>query len=399
MSRKINSNITILAGICLALFYFRIAFAEPLTVILNAPANKHKPSRINVAGNFNAWQMTDQHLMAWQVEALAYKFTLPHTGTVRLFNLYKDGDWQNPIATEFGKPSTCGFLVAPDGSGELAADFHGWAKETANNAYDTTTGHLITVADFAMPQLKRNGDIYIHLPKSYQTNVDMHYPIIYMLDGQNLFTEALSFSYEWQVDEIVNEMSLELIVVGISNGPDRWQEYNPWDTVDFMGNQIHGSGKQTIEFIKHTLKPYIDSNYRTRHSAEHTAILGSSLGGLMALYAAMEHSDTFGKAAAFSPSFSFTNVDAQKTLSPKQSQLIKAAQKAIAKTSTKVYFDMGEVEYGDFTLVDALQASLLSTGYAEHQLKLVKDKMGRHCEKDWSRRLPGALEWLFSQSP
>jgi len=83
---------------------------------------------------------------------------------------------------------------------------------------------------------------------------------------------------------------------------------------------------------------------------------------------------------------------------PVQSNLINAAKKASAKAEMKLYFDVGEVEYGSFMLLESLQDAFLSAGFDSSQLHMVQDKLGRHCELDWSRRLPGALAWMFGQS-
>lgn len=380
---------------------FLIYASEPkksLTVIFDSPTKGILPYKIDLAGTFNQWQFNDKSKMNWHAHYGYYQFTIPNDGKDVFFNLYKNGDWQNPVATEFGKPFTCGFIVDPDKTSTFKPDFYGWAKENNTIAPNTLVGHLVTLDDFSMKLLDRRGDIYVYLPKNYQLEPQKHYPVAYMLDGQNLFSESLSYSHEWQVDETLSKLQLDVIVIGISNGPKRWEEYNPWDSVNYLGNKVKGSGKKTIQFIQEQLKPYVDANYRTLKGPENTAILGSSLGGLMALYAGIEYKHVFGKAAAFSPSFSFINLEAQKSLNPDQSNLISAVKKTKSNGTTKVYVDLGEVEYGSFKLIDALYESLLNAGYPSTQLKVVKDKKGRHCELDWSRRFPEAITWLFNRA-
>lgn len=376
---------------------YAFANVKSLTVVLETSANDTFPYSVNLVGSFNQWTMDESSKMNWSDSAKNYQFSIPKSSSPILFNVYKGGDWQNPLATQFGKPFTCGYFTDAEHTNKVKLDFHGWAKDKTITAPDTTVGNLITLTDFPMNSLHRQGDIYIYLPKNYLKQHNKHYPVVYMLDGQNLFSEALSYSYEWQVDETLALTQLEVIVVGIANGSERWKEYNPWNSVNYMGKNIQGLGKKTIQFIQEELKPYIDANYRTLKGAEDTALLGSSLGGLMALYAVIEHNKTFGKVAAFSPSFSFTTVDAQASLDPEKSNLISAVKRVKSNNEkNKIYFDVGEVEYGSFVLLDALYESFISAGYAPSQLKMVKDKMGRHCELDWSKRFPVALNWLFN---
>ncbi len=243
--------------------------------------------------------------------------------------------------------------------------------------------------------MNRTADIAIYLPPSYKDNQQQKYPVLYMLDGQNVFDEATSYSDEWRVDESLQELISqgtlrELIVVAIANGPRRWNEYNPWDykSWDKPVKEI-GEGKKTIAFIKETLKPYIDSHYQTQTQNTSTGFAGSSLGGLMALYAAMEHYDVFGFVAAFSPSLAVENMAGNNVL-------FEALKHQTQLDNTKIYIDMGEVEYGSYEPVDQLYQLLLKSGAPDENIKLVKDDLGRHCELDWSTRFPDAISWLLN---
>lgn len=374
-----------------------LANDKMLNVTMETPHNEPFPYVINIVGTFNQWSMDKNSRLNWNETERKYQFMIPLGHKPVLFNLYKEEDWQNPLATESGKPFTCGFINDVEQTSTVNIKFHGWAKDKFRKEIDTVGGQIITIKDFPMKSLQRSGDIFIYLPKGYYEQQNKSYPVVYMLDGQNLFSERLSYSYEWKVDETLIAGQKELIVVGISNGPNRWSEYNPWDSVNYMGAHSEGTGERTIQFIKNELKPNIDQNYRTLHTSENTALIGSSLGGLMALYAAIEYGDTFGRVAALSPSFSFSTAEAQVALDPKYSNLIQAVKASKTNKNTKIYFDVGEVEYGSFDLVEELHDSFIYTGYNRKQLKMVKDKLGRHCELDWSKRLPIALNWLFEQ--
>ncbi len=395
----LNPTLKRLTAILLSCSVCQGTLANSIAVILEPAAGKVPDAKISIAGTFNNWQLDENGAVLMHTSGGKTSATIPKIGDITLFNIYKDFNWQNPLSTEYGKPFTCGFIVDNDETDNLSIDFRGWAQEaTQLKPKDTVVGKLETIKDFPMPQLGRSGDIFVHLPSSYGTDPKRSYPVVYMLDGQNLFSEATSYSYEWRVDEIVESEGMQLIVVGIANGPDRWQEYNPWNTVNFMGDKIEGTGKQSLNFIRENLKPYIDSKYRTLADPAHTALLGSSLGGLMALYAAIEAPETFGKVGAFSPAFSFRSLEGQNSLSAEDSNLLNAIKKLSATNAEKIYFDIGEVEYGSFDLIETLHTELKNAGYGTSQLKLVRDKMGRHCELDWSRRLPSALSWLMAGS-
>lgn len=107
----------------------------------------------------------------------------------------------------------------------------------------------------------------------------------------------------------------------------------------------------------------------------------------MAIYAALKHSDTFGFTAAFSPALAIENMDGINVLfeAIKQQQTI---------GNSKIYFDIGQMEYGNYEQIEQLNSLLLKQGFKPENLKMVKDDAGRHCEVDWSRRFPAAMEWL-----
>ena len=168
---------------------------------------------------------------------------------------------------------------------------------------------------FVMPELDRQRTIRLYLPPSYQHS-DKRYPVIYMHDGQNLFDDQTAFAGEWGVDESLNllaeKQGLEVIVVAIDNGADfRMNELSPWENKRFGEAQ----GKQYMDFIVEIVKPYIDTNFRSKPDRLHTAIMGSSMGGLISHYAVHAYPEVFSKAGIFSPSywysqdvFCFTNL-------------------------------------------------------------------------------------------
>jgi predicted alpha/beta superfamily hydrolase len=155
---------------------------------------------------------------------------------------------------------------------------------------------------FLIPQLDRKRRISIYLPPGYNAS-HKKYPVMYMQDGQNIFDEFTAYAGEWAVDEcldiLIKKGAPPCIVVGIDNGPERMQEYNPYEYEQFG----KGEGDLYVDFLVKTLKPFIDGHYRTMPSQNNTTIAGSSMGGLIAYYAALKYPDVFGNAGVFSPSF------------------------------------------------------------------------------------------------
>lgn len=262
----------------------------------------------------------------------------------------------------------------------------------------TIVGTLRVLKQIHSPQLDNQRDILVYLPPEYETSA-ARYPVIYMHDGQNLFDQATAHDHEWQVDETMQALSgagYPAVVVGIPNmDGERIDEYTPF------ADQRHGGGKGEayLAFIVETLKPLIDEQFRTLSDRVHTGIVGSSLGGLISLYALFSRPDVFGFAGALSPSLWF----AQEAIFPYVRQA--------AFRSGRIYLDLGTHEggaprparrpphtYTSRYLADArrMHALLAAKGYAEGKLlRYVEEEQAPHSEAAWARRLPGALTFLL----
>ncbi len=259
-----------------------------------------------------------------------------------------------------------------------------WVNYVENRELHTITGEVRLKERVYSPQLNNHRDILVYLPPSYAES-SRRYPVIYMHDGQNLFDDATSFAGEWGVDEALHDLSqegLEAIVVGIPNlGRQRVREYNPFDNRKFGT----GRGDLYLRFIVETLKPDIDRSFRTLPDRAHTGIVGSSMGGLISLYAFFRYSTVFGFAGALSPAFWIA--------AQEMTDLIEQA----AYLPGKIYLDMGHHEMtrktGYLPIVPRMAARLKEKGF---ELRYVEDEHGRHTEADWRRRLPDALRFLLS---
>ena len=236
-----------------------------------------------------------------------------------------------------------------------------------------------------MPGLNRSRQIRIYLPPNY-TNSKKHFPVLYMHDGQNLFDVATAYAGEWKVDETMNGLAraskLELIVIGIDNGQEkRMVELNPWANPRFGAPE----GAQYMEFVVNVVKPYIDQHYRTKSDRANTAIMGSSMGGLISHYAIVQYPEVFGMAGIFSPSYwvaspSFAYFDGKP-----------------AAPDARLYFLAGEKEGGDIVRnTERVYASITKNGAIKIHSTLKIVPGAQHNEVFWSSEFERAVLWLFT---
>lgn len=245
-------------------------------------------------------------------------------------------------------------------------------------------GTLEVIRDVHSPELGNRRDILVYLPSSY-AKADKPLPVIYMQDGQNLFDPTTSFAGEWGVDQAMARAPRKGrrgIVVGVPNmGIDRMKEYSPFRDTLHGG----GGGDAYVDFLINTLKPMIDARYRTRPERAATGIVGSSLGGLISLYAYFRAPAQFGFVGALSPALWFANGD------------VFPYVEGAANVSGRVYLDVGTRE-GEGTVANAraMRDVLERKGYrAGKKLRWVEDRGGMHNEAAWGRRLRKALPFLL----
>ncbi|HEK19661.1 MULTISPECIES: alpha/beta hydrolase [unclassified Mucilaginibacter] len=233
-----------------------------------------------------------------------------------------------------------------------------------------------------IPQLNRDRAIRIFLPAGY-TSSKRAYPVIYMHDGQNLFSGTKDPAFSWYIDSLLKTYppKKQVIIVGINNGPNRIMEYNAWDSK--YGTQ---EGVAYTDFIVNTLKPHIDSAYRTLKDAKHTVIAGSSMGGLISMYAAVKYPRIFGTAGVFSPSF---------WIAPKMYELIATGQPDI---KSRFFLACGDQEGDETAYVARMDSLLLTKGFDRKHVPaplIMKD--ARHNEAQWRKAFAVFYAWWIMQ--
>lgn len=369
----------------LACTWLPAAFGQLTLKITSIPANTPPGASIHAAGTFNNWNPGDAATVLMPLGNGQYTITLnPPAGQVKY--KFARGSW----ATVEGNANG-GYL--PDRvlnySGQPTTVEHTILSWEDLGGSNSTAAPNVSVLsnNYFMPQLNRTRRIWIYLPPDYHTT-SKKYPVLYMHDGQNLFDAATSFSGEWEVDESLNSLHQQgdhgCIVVGIDNGgTERLNEYSPWANLQYNAG---GQGDAYVEFIVNTLKPHIDSTFRTHPGRTTTGIMGSSMGGLISMYAFSERQDVFSRAGIFSPAFWFggsnsaTHVAANPTEGP-----------------ARVYFLAGGQEPASVAQNMQVVADAMTTaGFTSDEKFSLVPADGQHSEWFWRREFPAAYVWLFA---
>ena len=353
--------------------------------ITDIPSDNTKGLRIFMASNINDWKPNDERFEFKKNADAFYTLTIPaYTGKIE----YKitQGSWDIAETDENGNSIQNRVLENSDKSQIVELKISGWSAPKEKK-HTTTSNVKILSENFTIPQLNTTRKIWIYLPPDYETS-KTKYPVIYMHDGQNLFDEFTSFSGEWSVDETMNDIFKETgksaIVIGIDNGGDkRLSEYSPWNNEKY---KTTGEGDLYVEFLAKTLKPYIDKTYRTEKQASKNVIMGSSMGGLISLYASAKYPTVFGKAGIFSPAFWFVSEDLNKYLNINKNNL----------KNSKFYFVAGKNE--DETMapeIENVNDLLLKKSVPAKNIIVKIDEDGTHSESYWKRELKASLIWLL----
>jgi predicted alpha/beta superfamily hydrolase len=244
-------------------------------------------------------------------------------------------------------------------------------------------------ASFSSTALGNTRGVYVYYPPTYLENSTAKFPVVYMHDGQNLFDAATAFGgNEWKVDETMDAAAedgtiREAIIVGPENTSGRMYEYTP--TKD-PGYPSSGGGDKYLAMLVDELKPKVDAELPTLPGRETTAVIGSSLGGLISAYAGVQKPKTFGLIGAMSPSTWWDSTAILKIVA------------ASTDKPLKVYVDSGDsgASSDDKANTAKLADAYRAIGFVEDStLKYVVQPGATHSEVYWAQRLPGALKFLL----
>jgi predicted alpha/beta superfamily hydrolase len=360
------------------------AFSQYTLRLVITDAATRKLDEFYVAGNFNDWKPgeTDYKLKPLGTRR---EITLRNLAAGHYKFKFTRGNWDKVETTAKGEDIQDREIDLQNDT-SINISIAGWKDDFPVKPKLNTASAQVHIMDtaFFMPQLNRYRRIWIYLPKDYAQNSKKYYSVLYMQDGQNLFNEQTAPFGEWGVDECLDTLeqqtSSACIVVGIDNSDKRMTEYNPYDE-DKYGK---GEGKQYVDFLAQTLKPFIDAKYRTIKDARHTSVAGSSMGGLISLYALMQYPQVFGSAGVFSPAL---------WLVP---QMNDDLQKTKLSTAPRFYFYAGgkesETMVNDMRRTEAIINRKNCCNITEYI-----SPTGEHNETYWRKYFPGFYKWLMMQ--
>ena len=285
------------------------------------------------------------------------------------------------------------------------------AEEAASASQ--TPAELVDLMDFESEYVQPRR-ITIYLPAGYGSDDSASYPVIYAHDGQNLFMPGPSYGgTEWQLDEAADKLFAAgtvrpAIIVGIWNTDARWQEYAPQKAIerltgdlssDWLGEDLPElKGDAYLRFITEELKPFIDETYRTQTSAENTLIMGSSMGGLISLYAVAEYPETFSRAAAVSIHWPLANPGS--AISAQADTVMQAylQTSGIDPERHTIWFDRGtetlDAHYGPHA--EAMELWFRENGWPEDRAIFREYPGTEHSESSWAERADEILTFLLA---
>lgn len=293
----------------------------------------------------------------------------------------------------------------------LLAGILSFVNVFAQNLPNVISGKIERLENFPS-QLVAPRNIDIWLPDGY--NPENKYSVVYMHDGQMLFDSTQTWNKkEWKADEVfgklISEKKIEsCIVVGIWNTSERITEYFPNKIFELIepelqknisekyGNGKTANGDNYLKFITTELKPHIDSHFSTYTDKEHTLMIGSSMGGLISVYAISEYSDVFGGVACFSTAW-FSFMEPNYAIPMAVFTYLK--NNLPPSVNHKIYFDYGTGESDNAYELTQSFVDLIAKGkgYGNKNYKSAVYEKDGHEENAWSRRLHVPLEFLMQK--
>ncbi|MEX2804001.1 alpha/beta hydrolase [Streptococcus sp. H31] len=253
---------------------------------------------------------------------------------------------------------------------------------------------MIHYHDMLFTEVGKNRRLHVYLPDNYYESGES-YPVMYFFDGHNLFfDQAATYGKSWEMYSFMQSFEKPMIIVGLEcghEGNERLSEYSPYDIKSPYFGQFKGLGYQTMQWIVEEVKPFIDATYPTYPFREATGIGGSSMGGLMALYAAGKYNHIFSKAACVSSAIQLCLPQITKDLS----------QSAI-DSNTRVFLSWGTEESsqdsGNSWQTATAKANKQAARYFENSqaaVTLYCQEGGRHSEEDWEKQVPLFMDFLW----
>ena len=354
------------------------------TFTLHLLTTNEEEQSIYVVGNFNRWRVADEGCRMQQVAEGHYQLKLPLAALPEVLEYkYARGSWDHVELDEHGNDRPNRQVLRS--RHEVTDKVLRWKKDRFSYPGALLPKIEIIEQDFEMPSSVQTRRIAALLPHNYyETN--RRYPVLYLQDGQNLFDDYVPYG-NWAVDKrlalLQQEGRGDVIIIAIDHAMDkRIVEFTPSTTSTQFGK---GQGRSYVTFLAERLKPYIDRRFRTLTNCHNTGIGGSSMGGLISIYAGMMYPEIYGRLMVFSPSLWVTPNIPFQLLNLKQ------------PFSGRVYLYGGKKESS--TMIPNLKrlkkALESQDAVTKPEFFLSVDPDGEPNEARGGEEFPAALSWLF----
>ena len=250
---------------------------------------------------------------------------------------------------------------------------------------------MILKQDILYPHCGEYRKLHIYLPPEYDRSEE-RYPVMYFFDGHNLyFNEDATYGKSWGLKDFLDTWGKGMIVVGLEcshTGNQRLWEYLPYPGEISRFGELKSWGEETLRWIVEDIKPMIDARFRTIPFRECTGIGGSSMGGLMALRAAVGWNRWFSKAACVSSAIGFC-----------ATAVLKDVMETKIAPDTRVYLSWGEKERHMKDGVDLSREWNGAVADRLHEQGAATltwcQPQGGHCEADWEKLVPDFMDFLW----
>jgi len=387
-----------------SLFYSSVYDGPTIIFKANIPIDVATSSNVVIAGNFNSWNPLEGNNILTEIDAYNYQITIEFDATlvgttleykyVLLLEDQTEGPWTNVEGSTTGGEIGNRTYTLREGMQTVNDTIASFKNNTGQTTLSRGTLRKV-VLDMPLYTDGRRRTIRIWLPDGYQdADTSTRYPVLYMHDGQNLFDAYTGFAGEWGIDETIGAL-MDLgyggsIVVGIDNSSDRLNELSPsWPRSSAGSAYIKNpSGEKYASFIVDVVKPYLDANFNTNPSRETTGIGGSSMGGVMSFFMALQYPDVFGYGMLFST--------AMYVYEANMSETFIASKNVSATFNPRLYIYAGGQEPTITRYVDDIKNALIDVGYLSSHINTHIDPNRGHNEAAWAHYFPIAYRWLVN---
>lgn len=365
---------------------------ERVVVTFTFDPGRARAERVVVAGEFNDWAPDAWPLTRGDDGVFRRQARLA-PGVYR-YKFVVDGAWTHDPANPLRDPDghrnsvlVVGDVAAPDLSARARpparADGRPRPTRARAGAFHVIAADALGGVDGVSPR-----DVFVYTPPTYDRDAQRRYPVLYAHDGQNVWSEdGICFGHGgWYLDETLDRLAAEgaaeeVILVAVPHGDDRMAEYGAaWERYG--------------RFLVDVVKPAVDARFRTKPGPEHTALMGSSMGGLVSFKLVLARRDVFGKAACLSSSFWFEEPEGRTAF-----DLLAATPIRHGTRRPRIYVDSGTAGRGQDGAPDTrrMRDALRAAGWGERDLMHHEATGATHDERAWRARADVPLRWLFAR--